>query len=203
MMTVGMWEPVRYLTLFRTLWFAGRYGGGKTALAVYMAAQLVIERYATTIVSNLPLDLGVDGVTIKRGDISGIKDAVLLLDEGWQELEIGSSAKAVKAWLAYLRKDNLHVLLPSVHALAREVSNYTIERKWNLLVFGLPYWVYQWRLITGHHSKKDVSMGWLYLHKPQRIFGSYDHEYRPDGERWFVYEFGTSTESTEIAGSEA
>jgi hypothetical protein len=191
---MGLFEPLRYVTLFRTLWLAGRYGGGKTALAVYLAAELVSNKFASTIVSNLPLDLGVSGTVIKKGDIAEITDAVLLLDEGWQELEVGASNKAIKEWLAYLRKQNHFVLMPSVLALARQVSIFTVERRFNGLPFGVPYWFYQWRLTTGLQTKKRSDRGWLWWHYPQRMFGSYDTEYRPDGQRWFVYEFGTSVE---------
>jgi hypothetical protein len=186
---MGFFEPLRYITQFRTVWLAGRYGGGKTALAVELATQLVEEKFADKIVSNLPLNVGGRLTVIKKGDIADIKDAVLLLDEGWQELEIGSSQKAVKEWLAYLRKQNHYVLLPSVLSLAKEVSRYTIERRYNLLQLGLPYWVYQWRLITGTYTKKDTQHGWIYWGSPTNIFGAYDTEYRPDGQRWFLYEF--------------
>lgn len=191
---IGFFEPTRYITLFRTVWLAGRYGGGKTALGVHLALSLVEQGFAANIVSNLPLNIG-PGEVIKRGDIADVTDAVLLMDEGWQELEIGSGQKAIKTWLAYLRKQNHYVLLPSVLSLAKEVAQFTIERRYNLLPIGLPYWVYRWRLITGAYTKKDVQHGWIYWNNPGRIFGTYDTEYRPDGERWYLYRFNTETES--------
>jgi hypothetical protein len=194
---MGFFEPLRYITQFRTVWLAGRYGGGKTALAVELAAQLIEEKFADKVVSNLPLNIGGRETVIKKGEIQDIEDAVLLLDEGWQELEIGSGQKAIKEWLAYLRKQNHYVLLPSVLSLAKEVSRYTIERRFNLLQLGIPYWIYQWRLITGAYTKKDTQYGHIYWGSPTKIFGSYDTEYRPDGQRWFLYDFsyGQGSES--------
>jgi hypothetical protein len=188
---VGFFEPTRYITLFRTVWLAGRYGGGKTALGVHLALSLVEQKFASTIVSNLPLNIGTPTI-IDRGDIADVRDAVLLLDEGWQELEIGSGQKKIKEWLAYLRKQNHYVLLPSVLSLAKEVAHFTIERRFNLLPLGIPYWVYKWRLVTGAYTKKDVQFGYIYWHKPSRIFGTYDTEYRPDGQKWYLYKFDTA-----------
>lgn len=195
-MIVGEWDLIHYATTFRTVWFGGRYGGGKTSLAVWLALGLVEQRYASTIISNLPLALDGEQI-IGREEARSASDAVLILDEGWQELEVGSSNRSIKEWLAFLRKQNQIVLLPSVLPLARQVSVFTVERRFNGYPFGLPIWVYRWRLNTGAITRRSSELGWLWWVRPSDVFGVYDHEYRPDGKRWFRYDFDFDSDSDE------
>jgi hypothetical protein len=104
-------------------------------------------------------------------------------------LPSGTSNGQVNQWLAYLRKQNQHILLPSVLPLARQVSHFVLERQYNLLPIGLPYWVYKWRLKGGSlSSKKETLYGWYWWGRPTKIFGYYDHLARPD-DKYYVYQF--------------
>jgi DNA helicase TIP49 (TBP-interacting protein) len=66
---MGFFEPLRYITQFRTVWLAGWYGGGKTALAVELAAQLIEEKFVDKVVSNFLFNIGGCEIVIKKGEI--------------------------------------------------------------------------------------------------------------------------------------
>lgn len=183
-------EMLKYVVLFRTCLLGGRYGGGKTALAVHMAIELVRQRHAISICSNLPLNLGVEGEPVSRAEVQESRDSVIILDESWLELGKGVDSKKLRSWLAYLRKHNQYVLLPSVMELTSQVSQFSVERRYNLLQLGLPVWVYQWKLTTGRHTQKNGENGWFYWMRPTRIFGAYDHIWKPDDEHYWRYTFG-------------
>lgn len=180
--------PIRYLTLFRTLWISGRYGGGKTALSVWLALELVKQGYASSIVTNTEL-LFASPVDVLRADqIHDMQDCAVILDEAWLLLPMGASSGKVQEWLAYLRKNNQHVILPSVLPLARQVSNFVIERSFNGMGIGLPFWLYTYQLRSASIGKSKPDTGRFMWYKPSRSFGLYDHRARP-GDKYYVYSF--------------
>lgn len=168
---------VDMVSRFRFCWFAGRYGGGKTALGVHMAAQVCQAGLADKIVSNTPLRLPLIDVVDEK-HVHEITYAVLLLDEAWRWLGRRSNAK-VNDWLAYLRKRDQVLLLPSVLSLAPELRCLQIRRRWNLYPFGVPLWVYEWVLDDGtkfYKGGKGKHLGAKYYWwRPDKIFRLYDH----------------------------
>ena len=48
-------DPVSLTSSFRVVWIRGRYGGGKTSLAVWLTMELLKRRYARHVVSNIEL----------------------------------------------------------------------------------------------------------------------------------------------------
>ena len=83
----------------------------------------------------------------------------------------GKTQKKIKAYLAYLRKMDVVMLMPSVLPMAKNSYLLQCERLFNFGVFGLPVWLYRW-WIAGKDPKKDGGK-FLLLH-PQKYFGKYD-----------------------------
>lgn len=172
-----------YVKTFRTIWLAGRFGGGKTSLAVALALSLVRDGSCKFIASNVALTVGELVRKADAQEIRDVRDCAILLDEAWSVLGTGFDKNA-RDWLAYLRKRNQYLLMPSVLPLARCVRTLTVERRFNGLIFGLPVWAYRWRLSSGTGDEKGTYLWW----RPKRIFGAFDTLGEP-GDEWGIYEF--------------
>lgn len=178
---------------FRTARIDGRYGGGKTLLSVAIA-KYFHEHYGYHIYSNVPIYL--DGVVDKlpicncEKCMSTYKDmlrvdqplfpqnhTLVIYDEAWLTFRTGVSAKRMNDYLAFIRKVDLIMVMPSVLGLARDAAQLYVERTWNLGVFGLPVWVYEWG-VTGK-TVKD-SGGKFILLRPSSYFGTYSTYAQPD-----------------------
>lgn len=182
-----------YVRLYRMLWLSGRFGGGKTSLAIALAQALCAKGYARFIASNIPLFFGRE---IRRVDIKGlravdaaglpvVRDTVIILDEAWQHLG-ERKGHAADDWLAYMRKANNFLLMPSVLPLAKVVQQLTCARFFNGMVFGIPLWLYWWRLgKTGKGVDGDKGRFWWW--HPAKVFALYDHSGVPL-EEYIIYD---------------
>lgn len=181
--TILMDDLTDMVVRFRTLWIDGRYGGGKTALAVWLATLICRGGYADKIVSNTPLNLPLVDKLQER-DVYDVKFAVLLLDEAWRYLGKGKS-RNIDDWLGYLRKYDQVLLLPSVRPLAADLRSLQALRTMNWQVLGIPLWQYSYMVDDGtgglrravKRSKKERRgrvFEWSFW-QPQRVFGLYDH----------------------------
>ncbi|PJF32187.1 MAG: hypothetical protein CUN51_00735 [Candidatus Thermofonsia Clade 1 bacterium] len=157
---------LRMVANYRVVWLSGRFGGGKTSLAVWIAAWLVKNSYARRVVSNIPITGRVDPPPVP------INDSVILLDESWMYVD---SWNDVKAYAAFLRKANLYLLLPSVWAPHSRLRILECHRVFNGYVLSLPFWVYRWSLGMASISEKGYFALWM----PHLVFGMYDTEYIP------------------------
>lgn len=157
---------LRMVANYRVVWLSGRFGGGKTSLAVWLAAWLVKNGYARRLVSNIPIVGRTDPPPVP------INDSAVLLDESWMYVD---SWEDVKAYAAFLRKANLYLLLPSVWAPHSRLRILECHRVFNGAVLGLPFWVYRWSLGMASISEKGYFMLW----RPEKCFGLYDTEYIP------------------------
>lgn len=178
-----------YASAFRTVWFCGRYGGGKTSGALWLADKLIRAGEARLIATNFELFKGrelhrYDNFDAMMADES-FSDCVMIYDESHMHLGRFAKEERINAYTAYLRKRNLILLLPSVRKLHSEFRDFRIYRYWNGLVFGLPVWLYRYRVDIG---MKDADEGRLVLWFPQRVFSWYDTKARPSME-WRVYEW--------------
>jgi len=138
---------LRMVANHRVVWLSGRFGGGKTSLAVWIAAWLVRNRYAARLVSNIPIVGRVDPPPVP------INDSVILLDESWMYVDSWSD---VKAYAAFLRKANLYLLLPSVWPPHSRLRILECHRVFNGVAIGLPFWVYRWSLGMASISEKGL-----------------------------------------------
>ena len=151
--------------LTKTLHIGGRLGGGKTALAVWLAKDLMRAGLSDNIVSNFPIW----GATFPR---SAMRCAIVI-DEGGLFLEMKSDFKKIAA---ALRKMSNYVIVPSFIPPAREFSFLKCQRIFNTAGLGLPMcWVYKWRLRMGDVDESGVFV-W---ENPKSVFGLYDTTYLP------------------------
>lgn len=180
---------LHFVVTMRRCWLCGMPGGGKTSLGVATALALVRGGYADTIAINSPLRVGqLVGTTEDVREIQQLRNVAIVFDEAWITFGKGQSPGKIQSWLAYPRHLNQYLLMPSVLELVQSVSAFRIERRWNGLMFGLPFWLYKWYLRTGVGDEKGTYIWW----HPQRVFQFYDHTYNPTDE-WFIYKFGTGT----------
>lgn len=184
---------LNYVQLYRMIWLSGRFGGGKTSLAIYITLWLCSQSYARYVASNIPLFFGRE---IERRSLQDLRrlgadgkpevhDTVILLDEAWQQLGSRKGHNA-EAWLAYTRKANNFLLMPSVLPLAKEVQQLKCARTFNGMVFGVPLWYYWWRLGDGKKSE-DGDQGHFYWWHPSKVFPLYDHKGVPS-EDYIIYD---------------
>jgi hypothetical protein len=176
-------QLLEYVRIFRIVWFRGRMGGGKTALAVATAEWLLAQGLSTRVVSNIELrGFGPQVGTLEEDEVHYVTDAAILFDESWMGLGDGMSKDNVRSWLAQLRHRRQYLLLPSVLDLIRPCDNYTVERVWNGPAFGLPLWIYQYQVGKG----RKAEVGKFYWWRPGAIFKRYDHLGEPG--QWRIYE---------------
>lgn len=162
---------LNYTRNYRVLFVDGRYGGGKTSLGFKLAEELCRKFGFRYILSNVECvwNTPLDEVVLRDGRYI---DAVFVLDEGGMYLETSAVARQ---WLAYLRKLNIVLIVPSVIPPSSIMQRLTVQRLLNMYVFGVPVWYYGLYLRSGR-NKSDDKFGWLH---PSEIFGIYDTEGMP------------------------
>lgn len=169
---------LRALKDYRVLWLDGRYGGGKTLFAFYLAAALVDKGYAKYIVSNVQ-SVWNDGIKKIMDNVRSGQylDTVLILDEAGIFLDNGGRAKAFNA---FLRKYNVILLLPSVQPPASVLQRFSCFREVEWSAIGLPVWQYKATLRTGQSTgRADRDTFRMWLTNPGNLFGIYDTEALP------------------------
>lgn len=154
-----------YLKTFRVCWIRGRYGGGKTALAFRAAYELHRSGAVRYIISNCASPWCDNPKDVELVD--GRADVCMILDEAGMFMESGIEAKQ---YMAYMRKLNVILILPSVLQPANLATFFSVERKYNLEVGAIPAWVYGMYLTYGHQKEQEQFIWW----KPREIFGCYD-----------------------------
>jgi hypothetical protein len=186
-----MSEFLRQVKIQRFCWIRGFYGAGKTTLALSLANGLIESGNFRYVALNVPLNIDIPvTVTTDAKQVTGLRDAVLIMDEAGQYLDWGADAKSLKKWFQYLRKRNQVVLMPSVIPPLKYASQFTAQRLFNGPSMGVPVWVYRWELSV--YSIKDKGLYWWWM--PESIFGLVDTDYEPN-EEWFIYDFGNEAES--------
>jgi len=150
------WETLK---AFRVCWYRGRYGGGKTSLAVLCAARLLAEGTVENVVSNIPLSFSVPPP-------EPFKDTAILLDESWIYLE---SRRDVVDYAGFVRKFNHYLLLPSVFPIHSRLSFFYVQRVFNAYSIGLPLWFFEW----GIRDKVVKERGWFAILHPNSCFNHF------------------------------
>ena len=148
---------------FRLCWLRGRFGAGKTALAVVMLARLLAEGHVEQVVGNIPLSFS----TVAK---SPLKNAGILLDESWIYLE---SRRDVVDYAGFVRKFNHYLLLPSVFPIHNRLSFFFVQRLFNGYTVGLPFWAFEWGIRDKVVKEKGVFLLW----RPSAVFGHYPTNY--------------------------
>lgn len=163
---IGRETIVGMLQTFRVLWIGGRYGGGKTALAYRLAYELLDSGFSRHLLSNCrnvwrdePAD-----VVLRDGRYL---DTVVILDEGGLFLRTSRDADD---FLAFLRKLNVVLIVPSIKPPAPSVRMVSVQRVANLQSVGLPAWVYNVSVEYGRQRDRERFVWW----RPSEIYGIYD-----------------------------
>lgn len=156
---------------FRIVGIEGRYGSYKTALAFRLAYELVKTGEFRHVVANLPNAFQSDFKDIhlrdnELGDPTFL-DTVFILDEGGIFLD---SDKEIKKFVAFLRKLNCILIIPSVMPLPSTAKTLVIARKNDFQKIGLPWLRYRAYLSSGR-TKEDYTFSWLF---PSEIYGIYN-----------------------------
>jgi hypothetical protein len=155
---------------YRVMYARGRYGSGKSLLAVATAVELWRRGLVDHIYSNL----------ILRGDwfeqVTGsIRDAVIVFDEAWVELDSRSwDRKVANSWLAFLRKRNIYLLLASVTNVDVRFRTLQVQRSQVLPKL----WRYQWVVNDGMKPIKGAFM----IYDPGPYFEVFDTNEEPSAD---------------------
>jgi len=152
---------------YRVIWIRGRFGGGKTLLAVAISAKLLADKYVDYVVSNVPVEFGVEAKKTEK-----MTDWAIVLDESWIYLNTRSS---VYDYAAFVRKLNHYLLLPSVWPVHSRLQAFSVQRVFNAYVIGLPVWVYRYDVRMRVYNEH----GYFALINPHALFGVYPTEYIP------------------------
>lgn len=129
------------LRQYRIAWLSGRFGAGKTAMAVAMADYLA-DKYGYRVYSNFPLvfDEYYRGI---KGD--KVLHAVVIIDEAGLEMVTKINTLADRM-IAYTRKMDIIILLPSFIPPSSRIRFLQYYPIINLSSAGLPLAVYGWRV---------------------------------------------------------
>lgn len=165
-MLVNAYAVIELTKVYRVVWIQGRYGGGKTALSYRLAYELLNSGFSRYLISNCRSvwrDEFSD-VTIRDG---AYLDTCIILDEGGLFLRTGKDTENL---LAFMRKFNIILIIPSVRPPSRSVCQFSIQRVANLRKVGLPAWVYRSNLRYENIRESYWFLWW----QPSEIFGLYD-----------------------------
>jgi len=154
------------LNQFRLAWIMGGYGAGKTLVSYALAFDLFkTGRYRYLIAnSNSVWTDNPEDVVLRDGCFV---DAIVILDEAGLFLRMNRDADK---FMLGLRKLNITILCPSVLPPSSRIKFLQVQRTLNMQAFGLPFWLYQWRLNLGTNKEKDNFI----VANPHHYFGIYD-----------------------------
>lgn len=170
----------KYLWDNKMVWIGGRLGGGKTALAHYIAhAMMTDKRYGFRwLVSNVPSvwadtieDVTNNLAVAPTGDAL-LADAVMILDEGGIFLKTAREADRLK----FLRKMNILCIVSSRTPPNRDLQVCTVRRTYNGYSAGLPFWRYKFGMSDGSLDE-EFNFNWW---RPSNLFGVYDTRAMPE-----------------------
>jgi hypothetical protein len=167
---------VRLINAQRVVHIDGRLGGGKTALAYYLAHCLINEKWMgyRYIFSNCPdvWTTPLDKIEIREEDGEKFVDLIVILDEGGSFLQ---TSKDAQNFMIALRKLNICILVPSNEPPSNRIRKLTIERSMDMYQMGIPAWVYEYRYRSMIKNDQE-GFWWLF---PHEIFGVYNTQVLP------------------------
>lgn len=168
---VGATGVMGLVMAYRYAWFMGRYGSGKTALAMYMAYNLKMAGHVKYLVTNIRCVWADDPWTIEL-DEHGKLNTVIVMDEAgmfWQ------TSKESDAFITFARKMNVVLLMPSHDEVPNKMRKLRIHQLANMHAFGIPAW---WYVAKLHYAdiRDRYMFGWW---QPKNVLGVYDTRDKP------------------------
>lgn len=161
----GADEYINHTMGYRVVNIWGRYGSGKTLLAVATAFELWKRGHVDYIHANHPMSGRSEGMESS--------DFVMILDEAHKVLDARKfSSNASQTWLDSLRKRNAVLILPAVISVDVRFRVFLVQR---LLKVGDIVWFYRWQIDDG----VGVNSGIFRLVNPKWYYGSYPTLYEP------------------------
>lgn len=149
----------------RTLYIAGRKGGGKTLLSFLVAANMYADGKAKYIHSNVPSVLS-EPVSLP------LEDCCFIVDECQDFM---SSAKDAKEAEAFIRKLRIRFIMAGVGAPHRNFTKLKAWRVFNAFKYFIPIYVYNWKW-TGID---EVEKGTFFVLRPDLMYFFYDTQTIP------------------------
>jgi hypothetical protein len=148
------------LQFTRTVYISARPGGGKTHLAVTLAAWLLGSGLVERVVGNVPC-------VFSSAIELPFENCAIILDESWLYL---MGRNDVFLYAGFVRKHNHYLLLPSVYPVHRLLMRFHCWRWYNMFTMGVHGWIYKWALDRETEHEK----GYFVLMNPEDGFGYYD-----------------------------
>lgn len=152
---------------YRLVWGLGRFGGGKTSMALRIAAEF-IKGGDYRLLTNTRTVWGDRMRDCVLGD-DGMMHTVVVLDEGGMFFKYGSQVEAVAAYAA--KMDNIYII-PSFWPPVRAAQVLTFQPKWSTRVMAVPMICYQWKVRMGGFSDEGHFFWW----QPGEVFGVYSRQ---------------------------
>jgi hypothetical protein len=126
---------------WRSVWFKGRLGGGKTLAAVAVAKWLIDAKLADGVWTNFPCRLPASKSLFRT---------VFIVDEAWQFLDSRTwMTNAQNLYGAWARHMGSFWLFPSIFPPDNRVRLVTVERSLQLIVSPWPLWWYKYETLSG------------------------------------------------------
>jgi hypothetical protein len=145
----------------RLVWLAGRVGGGKTSLAVRCGIEFVERGWSRHILTNFPC-----AVATPLNVLTELRDVFVILDEAGAWMDNALFDQVV----AYLRKRNVTVFMPSYLAPPTRGRSLYIQRYFNGHRMGLDLWHYKARY-KNQFIDDTFTLNWWH---PGEVFGLFD-----------------------------
>jgi hypothetical protein len=169
---------------YRLCWISGKFSGGKTSFALYLAKQFLSEGYRFITNNSTIWADALEDVQLYPGSHPKYANhlrAVVVLDEGGLYFKSG---KQIEQIAAYAAKMDAIYILPSFWPPAREVQVFNIQPLFSFQSSGVPLIVYVWKVRLGNFKEG----GWFAWFYPQEVYGTYSRQ-DPGAEPEYIVEF--------------
>ncbi len=145
---------------YRAVWIQGRLGGGKTSLAVIMAAHLLTQGKAERVITNFPCTFAEKPAMLTYNSVNIVDETHTFI----------SARKGVDTYSQFLRKLGIILLMPSVLPPHYLLTKFSVQRLFNGYFAGIPIWVFKW----GINYRSTQEKGYFAIWEPHHIFPFYD-----------------------------
>lgn len=169
-MLIGAERVIELIHTYRLCHIQGRFGAGKTALAVRLFPEFARRNYR--MITNSRCVFGENLTDIVMGE-TGMLGLYVMLDEGGVYFNERDEATEL---ISYAAKLDLVYVLPSFEPPHRKLRAVTIQPVKNWRSIGLPLVQYEYRLKSGFAEDKGTFF-WLF---PEEIYGTYSRQFPGD-----------------------